>query len=135
MAIDGFFDEEQFTLFGYSMTLNELEKNLLNANYPDARLHFVLVCGALGCPKIYDGTIKPVDLDKFLDHRTREALNDPDFVRSDRAGNPELSQIFKWYAADFGEDILGYINKYRKYPFDSEKSIFFYEYDWNLNKK
>lgn len=52
LDVSGFFDGNEVTVGGEKMTLNQLEKDLILQEFNDARLHFVLVCGANGCPPI-----------------------------------------------------------------------------------
>jgi hypothetical protein len=42
----GFFDKVSYNIAGKNVTLNTIENKLLRAVFNDARLHFVLVCGA-----------------------------------------------------------------------------------------
>ena len=133
MDIAGFFDSREFDLAGKSTTLNDLEAGLRS----DPRIHFALVCAAIGCPKIQSGAFMPATLDAQLDSRTRAAMNDPYFIRFKEGDQrAEVSQIFNWYAIDFGgpESVLEYINQFRTLPIPPATPIDFYEYDWKLNK-
>ncbi len=130
----GFFDKDQITVAGETMTLNQLEKEKLLKVTKDPRLHFVLVCGAKGCPPIEPFAYRPQQLENQLEGQTKKALNDDAFIRT--KGQTEISQIFQWYMDDFGgseSSILEYINSYR----DSKLSgaIKYYEYDWSPNGK
>lgn len=134
-SISGFFDGRKVTIGGKQLTLNDLEKNYLLKPYNDARLHFVLVCGALGCPPITNFAYRPDQLDQQLDQQTKIALNNTDFLKvTDK--KVELSQIFKWYAHDFGGSkgaILDFINQYRTSPLSKSTKVSYYPYDWTLN--
>jgi len=134
-SIDGFFDKQQFTLRGNMITLNDLEKGTLMKQFPDSRLHFALVCAAIGCPKLASFAFSPKELDGQLEERTRNAINNPSFVKRTDKGL-ELSQIFEWYADDFGgaDSLVSYVQKYYvgKIKFNPEYS--FYEYNWSLNE-
>lgn len=132
---DGFFDSSKITVAGNSLTLNTLEKKYLLNEYNDPRYHFVLVCGALGCPPITNFAYTPANLDAQMEKQAKLALNDPNFIRV--SGNQiQLSQIFKWYASDFGKstkDVISYINSYRMSPLPESGKVSYYEYDWTLN--
>ena len=135
--VAGFFDRKRYVVAGQSLTLNELEKSFLLEPYQDARLHFVLVCGAVGCPPIINGAYRPETVEQQLEQQTRQALSDPSFIRIDTAETSvELSQIFRWYAADFGgsqQNIVAFINRFREKPLPDAYRIGFYNYDWSLN--
>ena len=103
----------------------------------DPRLHFVLVCGALGCPPITNFAYQPKQLEQQLEQQTRIALNNNDFLKVND-GKVELSQIFKWYTQDFGGNkgaILNFINQYRTTPLSKSVKVSYYPYDWTLNDK
>ena len=69
----------------------------------DPRAHFALVCGARGCPPLQPRAFTPDSLDTQLDAAARAALASPSHLRLDPAsGRLEASEIFSWYAADFG---------------------------------
>lgn len=131
----GFFDKQKINVSGESITLNELEKEYLLKPYKDARFHFVLVCGALGCPPITNFAYTPENLEQQLEKQTRLALNDAAFIKTS-GGNIELSEIFKWYANDFGGSksaVRSFINKYRNDKISSSTKLSYYTYDWSLN--
>jgi len=131
----GFFDRQKINVSGKKMTLNKLEKDCLLKPFKDARFHFVLVCGALGCPPITNFAYTPEKLDEQLDQQTRLALNDDTFIRTD-GSKVQISQIFKWYTSDFGgslSSVKAFINKYRTNKIDDSARISYYTYDWTLN--
>jgi hypothetical protein len=134
--IGGFFDETQRSIGGKEITLNDIENQLLRKNFPDEpRFHFVLVCGALGCPPIIDGAYMPSTLDGQLEKQTKMSLNDPDFIRVN--GNKvKVSQIFEWYKKDFtqgGQSIAGFIDRYKSEKLPKNAKLSYYQYDWTLN--
>ncbi|MFC2100850.1 DUF547 domain-containing protein [Bacteroidota bacterium] len=137
MEVNGFFDVEKHLIAGEMMTLSDLEKNKLLKVYKDARFHFVLVCGAIGCPPITDFAYRPEKLDVQLEIQTKKALNNPEFLKILIAKNTvELSEIFKWYIQDFGgtkKAVIQFINKYRTSKIPDEYTVGYYTYDWNLN--
>lgn len=133
--IAGFFDSKKVTISGKKLTLNKLEKEYLLKPYKDGRLHFVLVCGALGCPPITNFAYTPEKVEQQLEQQAKLALNDDNFIRVDR-NTVQLSQIFKWYPNDFGGDrksIIKFINKYRNYSLPSAAKVSYYDYDWSIN--
>ncbi len=136
-GVAGFFDRLKITVAGEKMTLNQLEKDKLLKVYGDPRYHFVLVCGALGCPPIIESAYRPESLEQQLEKQTRLAMNDPSFIRTNTAsGKVEISQIFQWYQSDFGGStakVVAYINGYRSQPIDNK--VGYYNYDWSLNNQ
>lgn len=132
--IDGFF-EIPHTVAGQTLTLNQIEHEVLFKKYPDPRLHFVLVCGAISCPPITDYAYTPEKLDAQMDQQTKLAVNNPIVVQKTKS-NLNVSQIFKWYVKDFGgseKGVYQFINKYRKAKFPPGLKLKYQEYDWTLN--
>jgi hypothetical protein len=134
LKIDGFFDKNTFSLRGEKTTLNKLEKETLAKQFPDARLHFALVCAAIGCPKLASFAYTSTELESQLEQQTQAVINDRDFIK---VNGPELSisQIFDWYAVDFGgkEKIVPFTQKYHLLKVKFSPKYSFYEYDWKLN--
>jgi hypothetical protein len=138
MDVDGFFMKKDALLNGEKISLNHLENEVLRKKYSDPRLHFVVVCGAVGCPPIVNFAYRPEKLEEQLEQQTNLALNNASFVyQNDEEKAVYVSKIFEWYAEDFGKngnDIIKYLNKHRIVKFNEEYKVKFYPYDWNLNK-
>lgn len=135
LAIDGFFDKKLVIVMGNEMTLNDFEKGKVFPEFPDAKLHFVLVCGAKGCPPLANSAYFPEGLEENLTKRTSYVLNLDWFVRVKKK-RLELSKIFEWYRSDFeteGKKLVDYVNQFREMKIDT-KGVGFYEYDWSLNE-
>lgn len=136
LVVDDFFTAKKFMIQGGKTSLNDLEKKMLAANFPDPRLHFALVCAAKGCPQLASFAFRADGLDDQLEKQTITALNSSGFIRVDaKTKQLQLSQIFDWYQADFGgkDKLMSYVSRYFKEPYDRSKGAAFYEYDWNLN--
>ena len=136
MNISGFFDVKKHNIGGVMLTLNSLENDFMRPSYLDARLHFVLVCGAIGCPPIINQAYTPEKLEQQLEQQTKKALNNPNFIKV-RSEKLLISEIFKWYTEDFttdGKSVVDYINSYRDNPISKSKYDY-YAYDWSINDK
>jgi len=139
MDVNGFFDQKKHLIANKKLTINTIENKKLRTVYNDPRVHFVLVCAAMGCPKIIAGAYFPDKLELQLEAQTKSTLNDPYFIRIYAAGKKVLiSEIFKWYKADFtgmGKSVVEYINQYRKNKIPVSYRVGYYTYDWTLNNK
>ena len=132
----GFFDKNKNEIGGKRITLNDIENKLLRENFPkEARFHFVLVCGGLGCPPIINEAYTPSKLDAQLERQTKLALNDPEFIQVNK-NKVRISQIFEWYKGDFEHDekVTDFINKYRSEKLPEKAKVSYYPYDWTLNE-
>lgn len=133
----GFFNKAAYPVAGATLTLDDLEKKTLYVAYPDARLHFALVCAARGCPELIPDAYRGATLDAQLDRQTRHAMTSPQIVQYDAgAKTARLSELFTWYAADFTRDhpsVLAFINAYRSTPIPESTAVTALPYDWKLN--
>ena len=130
-----FFTRETITVAGVKTSLTEFEKEQILKPFGDGRLHFVLVCGAIGCPPITNFAYTPENLNAKLDAQTKKALNDPSFI-SVEGNQINISKIFEWYSTDFGVNKtarVNFINKYRTKRISSSAKFRYLDYDWSIN--
>lgn len=135
MNVNKFFDNKAYTVAGEKMSLNGLEKGKLYPLAKDPRLHFVLVCAAVSCPKLASFAFTPNKLEQQLESQTKKALNDSGFIRKNK-NKLQISEIFNWYKADFtksGKSVLEYINGYLNEKVASNTKVSYYTYNWDLN--
>jgi len=133
----GFFDKIKYELAGTKITLNDIENKKLRAQFDDARFHFVLVCGANGCPPIISKSYTAGNLENLLEQQTIKALNDSSFIKVSE-NKVAFSEIFKWYKEDFvknGQTEIDFLNTYRKEEVPKDAKVTYYSYDWRLNSK
>ena len=112
----------------------------------DPRIHFALVCAARSCPPI--GVYEAERIDAQLDMAAQAFINSGGVEIDHAAGEVRLSQIFQWYAPDFGgrpfavgdkRPLLEFIAAYlsneadREYLRRGKPAIRFQPYDWSLN--
>jgi hypothetical protein len=91
--ISNFYDKKILIYNGARLSLNDLENNIIRKEYQDPRVHFVLVCGALGCPPITNFAYEADKLDEQMNQQTKLALNDAEFIRVTEKG-VSVSEIF-----------------------------------------
>lgn len=136
LKVEGFFREITFDVGGKTVTLDNLEHDMLYPIDKDPRLHFVLVCAARGCPVLLSKAYKPVTLEEELNSKTKATLNDPRFVQVEDK-SVYLSELFKWYKKDFGgtdEGLIEFLNKHRGTKLPENAEILYKKYDWSLNE-
>lgn len=129
---------------GYEYTLDEIEHEVIRPRFDEPRIHFALVCAALGCPPLENEAYTGTRLDEQLDEQTRGFLaRHADKNRVDVASRTvHLSPIFDWYRGDFPEGRAGlglYIAPYlpegpaRDLLESGDFDVEFTHYDWSLN--
>lgn len=109
----------------------------------DPRIHFALVCASSSCPPIEVYTADNINAELTLSGKT--FLN-AGGVRIDRDANRvSLSQVFRWYAGDFGATKAARLRFIAPYLYDDADRAFLEEnaerarvsyqkYDWRLNR-
>lgn len=164
LEIINFFGRIGYTIGNTFYTPDDIEHGILRRNRPhpafrlspfslfdsrlplmvetfDPRIHFALVCASSSCPPIefYD----PVSIDNQLDIATKSFVNRGGLEVKRENNTVRLSEIFRWYAHDFGKnkgELLDYLAKYA----DRETADFltanrdklrieYLPYNWNLN--
>ena len=151
-AIDGvdFFNLKEHIFAGRTISLDELENQMIRPTFKDPRVHVALVCAAKSCPAIRAEAYTGEQVQKQLQDQSELFSNDPRYVNFDQASNKlELSPILNWYGSDWNDKFPngGYLRWIAELVRSSElKSkleeaivgdidVTFPEYDWTLNSQ
>ena len=144
LQLKGPWSEEIVRAAGRTLSLDDVEHEVIRKQFDEPRIHFALVCAALGCPPLrseaYTGTL----LEEQLEDQARLFLRrSPEKNSVDTAKETVwVSPILVWYRDDFGKNdqALGrFLGRY--WPDGPEKALLelgrFHlretEYDWALN--
>jgi hypothetical protein len=129
----GPWDQPVVRLFDQTITLNNLEHDILRKDYNEPRLHMALVCAAKGCPPLRSEAYVGERLDGQLADQARIYLASPAGLQLDRAkGEARLSAIFKWYGKDF-PSVSAFVARYSGQNVDG-LNIRYLDYNWSLNE-
>ena len=136
----GPWDNDVVTVDGKTLTLNNIEHDILRKRYPSPLIHYMVNCASIGCPNVQPTLWNAVTLDADRDAAAREYVNSPrGVVVSD--GEVRVSSIYDWFKADFGgskSTVMDHLREYadadlaaqiattKKYSSDF--------YDWQLNE-
>ncbi len=147
---DGVWDKQFIPLEGLrpdgkrgSLSLNQVEHEILRKRFEDARLHAAVNCASEGCPPLRAEAFTAEGLDDQLDEQVRAWLADPARNRFDAEKRKlEVSQLFNWFAADFERDagsVQAWIARYAP-PEHADwlraaraPRLDYLEYSWRLN--
>jgi hypothetical protein len=138
----GPWDQEVVHLFGDTLTLDAVEHEMLRQDYTEPRVHFALVCAALGCPPLRPEAYTADKLDAQLDDQGRKFMAMASKNRVDvRHHVVYLSPIFRWFRGDFEKEsgsVLNFITPYLPENVRAELKqrrfrIKYTDYDWSLN--
>jgi hypothetical protein len=133
-----FFSRPVYSLNGEALSLNQLEHQTLRPIFQEPRIHFALVCAAVGCPILRNEAYLPDIVEAQLETDAQRFINNPDKVRYDEESDTlYCSKIFKWYEKDFlqaAPSIPAYIAQYLpKVP--KTAVVRHLPYDWSLNQR
>jgi hypothetical protein len=131
---------------GALYTLDDIEQRILRPDFEDPRIHFALVCAAIGCAPLRNEAYDEERIDQQLNEQTKEFLcRQPDKNRIDlKRQTVYVSKLFMFrdYLRDFGGSkaaIGRFIAPY--YPPGRERDLLgsgrfrlkTTPYDWSLN--
>lgn len=87
---------------GKSLSLDDIEHNIVRKRFGDPRIHAALNCAAASCPRLRPEAYRPDRLDSQLDVAVRDFIRDPQHVSIDRESRTlALSKILDWFEGDF----------------------------------
>lgn len=124
---------------GDVITLDDIEHSILRPRFKDPRVHFAINCAAFSCPPLISEPYRGSTLDRQLDDSSKTFINNPqrNYLKNDTL---YVSKIFKWFAEDFNNDIIGFVLKYAEKDLKKELEaqgnqikIKYLHYDWSLN--
>ncbi|NJM96165.1 MAG: DUF547 domain-containing protein [Phormidesmis sp. RL_2_1] len=154
--IPGVWRFDQHPILQSQQTLNNIEHDILRANFSEPRIHAALVCAALSCPYLRQEPFTGENLDAQLDDQVQIFLSRPEAFEIDRENNEvRLSAIFDWFGQDWvpgfapesgfaGNDneraVLNFISGYleetdRAYLQQGDYQVSYSYYDWSLNRQ
>jgi hypothetical protein len=139
--IDGVWTALTWHAAGRTLTLDQIEHEILRPTFKDPRVHFAINCASVGCPPLSREPYVAARLDAQLDEAARRYLASAQGLQI--AGNRvKVSSIFKWYGGDFGTPIdravLAFVARFGPPPAaalatSGNARLEFLDYDWSLN--
>jgi hypothetical protein len=143
----GPWNEKIAVVGGTAYGLDHIEQKIIRPEFGEPRIHFALVCAAIGCPPLRSEAFTAARLDAQLDDQARIfLLQSPEKNRVDVAtGTVYVSNIFSFndYEKDFGgtrQGVARFIAGY--HPAGAERALLesgrwkrwvVTPYDWGLN--
>lgn len=152
--IAGIWDKTRLRAAGRQVSLNDIEHNILRAQFKEPRVHFAIVCASIGCPLLKNEPYLPEILESQLEASVRDFVMNPAKILLNREKNKiSLSKIFKWFVDDFASFAddgwkkvyseeagpVAFVSKYLPAgdaAFISTRplAVDYLEYDWSLNE-
>ncbi len=124
-------DAKWINLNGKTLSLNNIENDIIRPTFNEPRIHFAVNCAAKSCPPLLNKAWTASNLESNFTKTAKAFINSSENnVTADKA---QLSNIFNWYAGDFG-DIITFINKYSNVKVNAGSPIEYLDYNWALNE-
>jgi hypothetical protein len=137
-------DDVRWNVGGHVWSLNQIEHEQIRPKFEEPRIHFALVCAAVGCPPLRHEAYTAERLAEQLDDQARSVHRNERWFRFDRQRNVvELTKLYSWYGGDFEQasgSVMAYAAAYSpelKHAIDSGSppKVRWLDYDWRLNDK
>ncbi len=145
----------RYTVMGQARSLDEIEHQIIRAQFHEPRVHLALVCAALSCPPLRREPYRGAGLGAQLDDQGRRFFSDLRNLQVDPEENEVFaSRILEWFAEDFAPGVLEekgqlaakrhavataagpYVSPdIRKYLAGEQFTLDYLEYDWTLNEQ
>ncbi len=129
---------------GRVLTLDQVEHEIIRKEFDEPRIHFALVCAAIGCPPLRSEAYTATRLESQLAEQAQRFIREsPEKNRVDVPSRTVfVSMVFTWYRDDFGgtDKAIGqYLSDW--YPAGPERELLRSgrftlkqtNYDWTLN--
>ncbi len=150
LQISGIWNRLTFDIGGRSLTLGEIEHEILRKYFDEPRIHFTIVCASTSCPLLRSEAYRFDILQYQLHDQAVQFINDP--IRGVRFDAEKkrlhVSKIFKWFKEDFennqaaGNPIMAYIRPFLRnntiteaLAENSNIRLSYLPYDWSLNEQ
>ena len=123
---------------GESLSLDDIEHEILRPIWKDARIHYAVNCASIGCPDLAPKPYSAEELEPMLEASAQAYINHPRGVKWEN-GRLLLSSIFDWYKQDFGnrEELIAHLMSYAegasKEALNQYSGRVRFHYDWDLN--
>jgi len=134
--------DDRWDLGGRTVSLDELEHQIIRKDFEEPRIHWALVCAAISCPQLRREPYTGARLDEQLAEQGRNYHRRDDAFRFDQErGTVYLSSLYDWFGEDFVEaegSPVRYAARYSdalRAALESgrELTIEYIEWDWTLN--
>lgn len=135
-------DDRRWNVGGNVWSLSQIEHEQIRPHFREPRVHFALVCAAIGCPPLRNEAYSADRLEEQLEGQAVYVHTHDLWFRFDPENHVlKLTSLYKWYAGDF-EQVGGSAARYAaawspalKASLDAGERprVEFLNYDWSLN--
>ena len=136
-------DDVRWNLGGELVSLNQIEHERVRPKFAEPRIHFAMVCAAVGCPPLRMEAYSAERIEEQLEDQARYVhANDRWFRPEEGGARVGLTALYDWYGGDFEQiagSVLDYVGRYvpevaEALASGSDPKIRWIDYDWSLNE-
>jgi uncharacterized membrane protein YdjX (TVP38/TMEM64 family) len=135
-------DAKRWRIGSMTLSLNQIEHEQIRPKFADPRIHFALVCAAIGCPKLRNEAYQAARIEEQLEDQTRYAHSHNRWFRyQPGAKEVHLTKLYDWYGSDFKQvagSVIQFAARYSKslqtsLGTSTKPRVRWLDYDWTLN--
>jgi hypothetical protein len=137
-------DDVRWQVGPHRWSLSQIEHEQIRPKFREPRIHFALVCAAVGCPKLRNEAYHADRVGEQLEDQTRYVHGHDRWFRFEPdAGAVHLTRLYLWYGGDFRQ-VAGSVPKFAarysselKQALDAGRApkVEWLPYDWALNSQ
>ena len=125
-------------------SLNQMEHEQIRPKFREPRIHFALICAAIGCPPLRNEAYTGKRIEEQLADQAEYVHSHPRWFRFEPDQNVvHLTKLYDWYGSDFTQyapSVLDYAARYvpklkESLAVGRTPKIRWLEYDWRLNSR
>jgi len=137
-------DAVRWRVGGHTWSLNQIEQEQIRPKFKEPRVHFALVCAAVGCPKLRNKAYEADRIDEQLEDQARYVQTHSRWFQFEPdSGVVRLPRLYLWYGGDFRQVAGSVLDFAARYSLELKKAldagrkpkIEWLPYDWSLNSK
>ncbi len=143
-------DAVRWNVAGEVLSLNQVEHQKIRPNFREPRIHFALVCAAVGCPPLRNEAYIGATLEAQLESQATYVHEHARWFGFDDVvggGTVHLTKLYQWYGGDFEQvagSVLAYAGRYSAALHKAlgppngtspKPKIQWLDYDWSLNRQ
>ena len=136
-----FFKFRKIVIGGKTTNLLAYETKVIRPLDDEPRMHFILNCMVVDCPRLPQTVFRAETLEDALQAASIEFFNEEKHTQVDDAKKElRLSGIMKFYTKDYvasgkRQDLLAYANQYRQNKVPEDYKVKYLKYDWTINQQ
>ena len=137
-------DDKRWVIADETYSLNQIEHEQIRPKFIEPRIHFALVCAAVGCPKLRQQAYVGSRINEQLEEQMKFIHGSPRWFRFEPGdAKVRLTQLYNWYGGDFSQvagSPLEYAARYspalqQALGAGKKPKIDWIDYDWALNEQ